>query len=259
MRIGVLGPLRVVADGRDTDVGGARLRVLLTRLALGVGDVVPPPALTEALWPYEGPAKPDSALHSLISRLRRALPEPTVLRSEPTGYRLALPADSVDAVRFERLAAQGHRALQAGHREDAADLLRVALGLWRGPPLTDIAHLPFAGAAAARLERVRLRVREDLFAAELGSPEADAGTRVVELEKLVADHPLRERLRELLIATLAADGRQAEALTVHEDYRRLLAEKVGTDPGPRLRELHLRLLRGAPAPGGPPVRRPHNP
>ncbi|GAB3708868.1 AfsR/SARP family transcriptional regulator [Nocardiopsis nanhaiensis] len=247
MRIGVLGTLRVVADGRDTDVGGVRLRVLLTRLALGVGDTIPPTALTEALWPYESPAKPDSALYSLVSRLRRVLPEPTVVRSEPAGYRLALPADSVDAVRFEHLVAHGRRALRVGQREEAVDLLRMALDLWRGPPLTDTAHLPFAGAAAVRLERVRLGAREDLFAAELGLPEADAGTRVVELEKLVADHPLRERLRELLIAALTADGRREEALLVHENYRRLLAEKLGADPGPRLRELHLRLLRDDPA------------
>ena len=251
MRIGVLGPLRVVADGQEAGIGGARLRVLLTRLVLGVGETVPPTALTEALWPEEGPAHPDTALHSLATRLRRTLPEPRALRSEPDGYRLALPPEAIDAVRFERLAAGGRRALKDGPPEAAARLLRDALGLWRGPPLADTAHLPFAAPAVNRLERLRLGVREDLLTAELTSPDTvEYKSHVVELEQLVADHPLRERLRELLVVALAADGRRAEALAEHEEYRRLLAARLGTVPGKHMRELHRRLLRGeGPRPG----------
>lgn len=245
MRIGVIGPLRVVADGQESGIGGARLRVLLTRLALGVGGVVPPTALSEALWPEGGPAHPDTALHSLATRLRRTLPEPRALRSEPGGYRLALPPEAVDAVRFEHLAVQGRGALRDGEPEDAVERLRAALGLWRGAPLADTAHLPFAASAVIRLERIRLGVREDLLAAELAFPGAvEHKVHVVELEQLVADHPLRERPRELLVVALAADGRRAEALAEHEEYRRLLAAQLGTVPGPRMRELHQRLLRG---------------
>ncbi|GAA1099719.1 AfsR/SARP family transcriptional regulator [Nocardiopsis metallicus] len=253
MRIGVLGPLRVVADGRETGIGGARLRVLLTRLALGVGGVVSPTALSEALWPEGGPAHPHTALHSLATRLRRTLPEPHALRSEPEGYRLALPPEAVDAARFERLAVQGRGALRDGHPEDAAQRLREALSLWRGAPLADTAHLPFAVPAVARLERIRLGVREDLVAAELGSSDAtERKVHLAELEELIADHPLRERLRELLVAVLAADGRRGEALTAHEEYRRLLAAQLGTVPGKSMRALHQRLLGGrgdGPSPG----------
>lgn len=258
MRIGVLGPLRVVADGQEVGIGGARLRVLLTRLTLGVGGVVPPTALSEALWPEDGPAHPDTALHSLATRLRRTLPEPRALRSEPEGYRLALPPEAVDAVRFERLAVQGRRALWDGCPEDAAERLRAALGLWRGAPLADTAHLPFAAPAVTRLERIRLGVREDLLSAELGFPGMEDNTEhkahLAELEELIADHPLRERLRELLVRVLAADGRRVEALAAHEEYRRLLAARLGTVPGPGMRELRHRLLRGAGAPAAAPGR-----
>lgn len=245
MRIGVLGPLRVIADGQETGIGGDRLRVLLTRLALGVGGVVSPKALSEALWPEGGPARPDTALHSLATRLRRTLPEPHALRSEPGGYRLALPPEAIDAVRFERLAIQGRGALRDGHSEDAAERLREALALWRGAPLADTAHLPFAAPAIIRLERIRLGVREDLLTAELGSSDAtERKFHLAEIEELIADHPLRERLRELLVAALAADGRRSEALTAHDEYRRLLAAQLGTVPGKRMRALHQRLLGG---------------
>lgn len=255
MRIGVLGPLRVVADGRESGIGGARLRALLTRLALGVGGAIPPTVLSEALWPEGGPAHPDMALHSLATRLRRTLPEPRALRSEPEGYRLALPPEAIDAVRFERLAVQGRRDLRDGQPEDAADRLRGALGLWRGAPLAHTAHLSFTAPAITRLERIRLCVREDLIAAELASPgTVEHKVHVVELEQLVADHPLRERLRELLILVLVADGRRAEALAEHEEYRRLLAAQLGTVPGARMRELHQRLLRGDGAPAAAPGR-----
>lgn len=243
MRIGVLGPLLVVADGRETRIGGPRLRVLLTRLALGVGGVVSPSALGEALWPQGGPARPDTALHSLATRLRRSLPEPHALRSEPGGYRLALPPETVDAVRFERLAVQGRGALRGKDSEEAAERLREALALWRGAPLADTAHLPFAVPAVHRLERIRLGAREDLVAAELGSSDATGRkAHLVELEELIADHPLRERPRELLVAALAADHRRSEALTAYEEYRRLLAVQLGTVPGKGMRALHQRLL-----------------
>ena len=246
MRIGVLGPLRVVADGQEIGIGGARLRVLLTRLALAVGGVVSPTALSEALWPEGGPAHPDTALHSLATRLRRTLPEPRALRSEPEGYRLALPPEAVDAVRFERLAVQGRRVLRDGHPEEAAERFRTALDLWRGAPLADTAHLPFAAPAITRLEQLRLGVREDLLAAELSSVGAGGHKDLLtELAGLIADHPLRERLRELLVHTLAAEGRRAEALAAHEEYRRLLSAQLGTVPGSRMRELHRQLLDGA--------------
>jgi predicted ATPase/DNA-binding SARP family transcriptional activator len=242
MRIGVLGPLEVSADGKAVDVGGFRLRALLIRLALDPGSVVTPRALAEALWPDGGPDNPAPALHSLVSRLRRALPGREVLRSEPAGYRLDLPADSVDAACFERLAGQGRRSLRAGHPDAALRQLTQALALWRGDPLADVAALPYAAAAAVRLEEVRLGAIEDRLEAELATGPVRPAS-LPELDRLIAAHPLRERLRGLHVRMLDADGRQAEALAAFEAYRKLLADELGADPGPELRELHLKVLR----------------
>ncbi|WP_280270104.1 BTAD domain-containing putative transcriptional regulator [Nocardia wallacei] len=244
MRIEVLGPLRVVADDRGVVVGGVRSRALLIRLALEAGRVVSARTLVESVWPENVPAHPDAALHSLVARLRRSLPESSVLRAETAGYRLDIPVDAVDALRFERLAAEGRRALGAGHHGAAQDLLAEALGLWRGEALADVAHLPFAAAVAARLDDLRLAAAEDRIEALLSGSSPERALLPVELNELIAANPLRERLRGLLIRALAMSGRQTEALSAYEDYRAVLAEHLGTDPGPELRELHLRMLRG---------------
>ncbi|OQS17459.1 AfsR/SARP family transcriptional regulator [Nocardia donostiensis] len=244
MRIEVLGPLRVVADGRSVGVGGVRSRALLIRLALEAGRVVSTRTLVESVWPEDIPDHPDAALHSLVARLRRALPESAMLLAESAGYRLDVPAETVDAVRFERLAEEGRQALGAGHRGAAQELLTEALGLWRGEPLADVAHLPFAAAVAARLDELRLTATEDRIEAVLSGSSPERALLSVELSQLIAANPLRERLRGLLIRALVANGRQAEALSAYEDYRSVLATQLGTDPGPELRELHMRMLRG---------------
>ncbi|MFC4377745.1 BTAD domain-containing putative transcriptional regulator [Nocardia halotolerans] len=244
MHIEVLGPLRVVADGRIVGVGGVRSRALLIRLALDAGRVVSARTLVESVWPEDVPDHPDAALHSLVARLRRALPDAATLVAGAAGYRLDVPDEAVDAVRFERLAEQGRRALGAGSHGAAQELLTEALGLWRGEPLADVAHLPFAVAVATRLDELRLAATEDRIEAILSGSSPQRALLPVELNQLSAAHPLRERLRGLLIRALIADGRQTEALSVYEDYRTVLATQLGTDPGPELRELHLRILRG---------------
>ncbi|WP_280462149.1 BTAD domain-containing putative transcriptional regulator [Nocardia carnea] len=244
MRIEILGPLRVVADDRSIGVGGVRSRALLIRLALDAGRVVSARTLMETVWPEDIPDHPDAALHSLVARLRRALPESTMLRAGKAGYRLDVPAEAVDAVRFERLAEEGRRALGAGRHGAAQELLTEALGLWRGEPLADIARLPFATAVAARLDELRLAATEDRMEAVLNGSSPERSLLPVELNQLVAANPLRERLRVLLLRALVADGRQAEALSAYEDYRTVLATQLGTDPGSELRELHMRILRG---------------
>ncbi|MBF6134162.1 AfsR/SARP family transcriptional regulator [Nocardia otitidiscaviarum] len=243
MRVDVLGPLRVEVDGRTVAVGGARLRALVTRLALDAGRVVGAAALVEALWADGVPEHPAAALQSAVSRLRRTLPE-AVVCAEAGGYRLDIPADTVDVVRFETLAGEGRRALRAGRAEAAEELLTRALALWRGEPLADVARLPFATAPIARLAELRRQAVEDRVEARLG--RADPALLSAELRELVAADPLRERPRVLLIRTLAYGGRQAEALAAYEAYRAVLAEELGVDPPPELRELHLRLLRGDP-------------
>ncbi|WP_277751101.1 BTAD domain-containing putative transcriptional regulator [Streptomyces hoynatensis] len=251
MQVGILGPLQVgPTQGRPLAIGGARLRALLIRLALDAGCPVRVEALADAVWGEAVPADQANALQSLVSRLRRALPRPDVIVSEPGGYRLAVPPEAVDAFRFEQLAAQGHRALAAGEAAQAAGLLREALALWRGPALADAGETAYALAPAARLEELRLTAREDLYEAELALGRA--AEVVAEVEELVAAQPLRERPRGLLMRTRYAAGRHAEALAAYEEYRGLLAEELGTDPSPALRELHLALLRATP-PGPAPA------
>ncbi|MGW0179143.1 AfsR/SARP family transcriptional regulator [Nocardia sp. NPDC003345] len=245
MRIEVLGPLRVVADDRSVHVGGARSRALLIRLALEAGRVVSARTLTESVWPEDIPDHPDAALHSLVARLRRALPDPSILLARAAGYLLDVPADAVDALCFERLAEEGRRALGAGRHDVVDELLTEALALWRGEPLTDIAHLPFAAAAAARLDDLRVTTTEDRIEAKLAGVSPERALLSMELNQLIAANPLRERLRGLFIRALIASGRETEALAAYEDHRRVLAEQLGTDPGPDLRELHMRILRGA--------------
>ncbi|MFI6291161.1 BTAD domain-containing putative transcriptional regulator [Nonomuraea sp. NPDC050790] len=240
MRVGVLGPLEVTDEGANVEVGGARLRALLIRLALDAGRVVAVESLIAALWPQDGPADPVHSLHSLVSRLRRALPVP--VRQIPGGYVLDLPPDAVDALRFERLTRQGREALRADDPETAAQRLRAALALWRGDPLTDVAETPYALAAAARLHELRLTAAEDRAAAELRLG-GDRSGLVAELEEHLAAHPLRERLQVLLIQALRATGRRAEALAAFESFRVRLADELGADPGPELKDLHLALLR----------------
>ncbi|WP_238006055.1 BTAD domain-containing putative transcriptional regulator [Dactylosporangium sp. AC04546] len=238
MRVGLLGPLTVEAGGRPVEVGGARLRTLLVRLAVEPGRLVPVDQLADALWPANPPTDPANAVQSLVSRLRKALGDPDALVSVPGGYRL--DAGEVDAARFERLTAEGRRALRAGDHPAAAHLLREALALWRGPALADVTGAPFAEPLTARWEELRLTATEDL---------AEAGGEVPELQELVAAHPLRERLVAVLISRLHADGRQAEALAAFEECRRRLADELGVDPSPALREAHLAVLRAQrPAP-----------
>ncbi|MET8340669.1 BTAD domain-containing putative transcriptional regulator [Streptosporangium canum] len=242
MRVAVLGPVQVSADdGTPIDVGGARLRGLLARLALSAGQVVQAESLVDALWGEHPPAGAAKALHALVYRLRKALGSVAV-ESVATGYRLRVRAEDVDANRFEDLAARGHRELAADRPDRAAALLGEALALWRGPALAEVLDAPFSGTAAARLEALRIAAAEDRF---------DAGLRLghhtdilADLEAASAEHPLRERLAALRMRALHAAGRQADALGVFEQVRSTLADQLGIDPSEELRTTRLAVLRG---------------
>ncbi len=245
MRIGVLGPLEVTHQGHPVEIGGARLRALLVRLAVDAGRTVPVDSLVEELWPRESPGL--NTLQSLVSRLRRSVPDPAAVQSVPGGYRLAVEPDDVDAHRFERLARQGALALARGDHQGAATTLAEALGLWRGPPLPELAGSPKAEGIALRLQVLRLQAVEDRLEAELGLGHHAAVA--AELEPLTAANPLRERLRALQMRALYGTGRQAEALAVFDDVRHQLADELGVDPSPQLAETHLAVLRADPALG----------
>jgi predicted ATPase/DNA-binding SARP family transcriptional activator/tetratricopeptide (TPR) repeat protein len=244
MRVGILGPLEVSSGGRPVEVGGARLRVLLLRLAVAVPRVVTVEELADALWPDEKPADQGNAVRTLVSRLRRSLPDPSTLQSAQGGYRLAIPADAVDALEFDQLAKNARRELAQGNAVDAARQLRAALALWRGPALADAARAGFAVGYVAGLDEARLAAVEDCAAAELLCGQHEH--LVAELSEVATRHPLRERIQVLLLKALCAQGRHAEALAAYEEVRGRLADELGADPGPDLREVHRAILQGAP-------------
>ncbi|EOD65339.1 BTAD domain-containing putative transcriptional regulator [Amycolatopsis vancoresmycina] len=233
MQIGILGPFEVrTDDGALAEIPGARLRGLLVALALEPGQVVPKGTLVDWIWGEHPPAEAPNALQRLVSRLRKALPEGAV-DSRPTGYRLVVAPDDVDAVRFERLVGQART-------DGDPRRLREALALWRGPAVQDV-DLPESaafGAAVTRLEGLRLAALEDRFDGEVGAE------LVTELTDLVAANPMRERLVAALMRALVANGRDTDALLVYERTRETLADTLGVDPSPELAEVHVALLRG---------------
>ncbi|MET9666523.1 AfsR/SARP family transcriptional regulator [Streptomyces sp. NPDC006475] len=253
-RYHVLGPTQVLRpDGTEARLGGARLRALLTALAAGGGRAVSPAELSAQLWEddEQRPADAPAALQALVGRLRRTLGAPSV-DLLPGGYRLAAVRDDIDLFRFERLAAQGAAALDAGHAEEAAAVLDEALALWRGPALADLPGRE-SDPLAVRAERRRTEARRARIAADIALGRAAAV--LPELAPLAAESPLDEPLQALHIRALAATGRTAQALQEYEGVRVRIAKQLGADPGPELRTLHSRLLSGDARPS-PPAARP---
>ncbi|MFI7543218.1 BTAD domain-containing putative transcriptional regulator [Actinoplanes sp. NPDC049599] len=241
MHIGMLGPFEVrTENGSLADVPGARLRGLLIALALEPGRVVGRDTLVDWIWGEQPPADAANALHRLVSRLRKVLPEGSI-EGQTDGYRLMVAPDAVDAVRFARLLTAGQVRDDAPRR---ARLLREALALWRGAAMQDV-RLPDSAAfeaAVTRLEGLRLAALEDRFDAETGL--GHAAELVTELTDLVAAYPLRERLVAALMRALVAAGRDNEALLAYQRTRAALADTLGADPSPELSALHVALLRG---------------
>ncbi|MEO3803134.1 BTAD domain-containing putative transcriptional regulator [Nonomuraea sp. B1E8] len=216
--------------------------MVLARLALEPGRVVPAETLIDGLWGADPPGEAANALQALVSRLRKALRGVGGLESRAGGYRLVAGGRDVDAHRFEELAGRGRRELAADRPQAASVTLGEALGLWQGAALAELSDVPFAEAAASRLEELRVAAVEDRFEAEvrLGRHEEV----LADLEAAGVRHPLRERLAVLRMRALYATGRQSEALAVYEEMRAGLAEQLGVDPSRDLREAHLAVLRG---------------
>ncbi|KES07384.1 regulator [Streptomyces toyocaensis] len=245
VRYRILGTTQALGpDGTVVPVGGARLRALLTVLALRPGRTVPVGLLVDEVWDGDPPADATGALQALVGRLRRVI-GPDAVASVDGGYRLTAGPDDIDLHRFERLAGEGLRALADGDAAKAAAVLDDALALWRGGPA--LAGLPDRTAEAARVETRHLDVLRARHTAALAL--GDAERSLPELTALCGDHPLDEPLQALRLRALRATGRTAEALAAYEDVRRLLADRLGSDPGTGLRALHAELLRPEPAPG----------
>ena len=250
MQFRILGPLEVVERDVVRPLGGAKQRAVLAILLLHRGELLSGERLVDELWGERPPATAGKTLQGYIYRLRKALGE-DVLRTRGRRYVLTVAPAQLDLDRFERLSGEGREALSAGDPAAAAERLRSALALWRGPPLADFAYEPFAQVEIARLEEVRLATLEDRIEADLKL--CRHCQLVPELQALVREHPLRERLRGQLMLALYRSGRQAHALEVYRETRRVLIEQLGIEPGQELQDLEAAILRHDPvldAPAG---------
>jgi DNA-binding SARP family transcriptional activator len=237
----ILGPLEIVEKGRPLPLGGSRQRTLLVLLLTHANEIVSTDRLIEELWVGHPPKSALNALQFHISQLRKTIaPSQAIVTQEP-GYLIRLGPDDLDLFRFERLVADA----QQSPPELAARLLRDALGLWRGPPLANLGHDWRGDAEILRLEELRTLALELRIEADLA--RGRQAELVAELEALVREHPLRERLRAALMRALYASGRQAEALDVYRETRRTLVEELGIEPSPALQELEAAILRQDPA------------
>jgi DNA-binding SARP family transcriptional activator/tetratricopeptide (TPR) repeat protein len=243
MEIRVFGPLEASVDGRPVPLGGAKPRALFAMLALDAGSVVSVERLIVGLWGERPPATATKLVQLYVSQLRRALAaggDGGLIVTRGRGYELRVDPDAVDAARFELLVARGSP--------------REALGLWRGPPLDDLADEPFAAAEIRRLEDLRLAALELAIERDL-----DAGRHrdvVGELDSLVAAEPLRERLHAQRMLALYRCGRQADALDAYRQARAGLVDAIGVEPGPELRRLQEAILVQDPALEAPPAASP---
>jgi YVTN family beta-propeller protein len=239
MEFRILGPVEVWEDGRPVSLGRGKQRAVLALLLLNANQVVSSDRLIDQLWNGEPPATAATALHGHISGLRKAL-GPGVIATRPPGYVLEIEPEQVDLGRFERLRGEARSALERGDPSTSADKLREALALWRGEPFADIGLEPSIQAEAARLGDLRLAALEDRIEADLAAGRS--AELVDELQRLVATHPLRERLWGQLMLSLYRSGRQADALDAYRRARQRLVSELGLEPGPALRDLERRIL-----------------
>lgn len=251
--LGILGPLRLGGPAGDVRLGGDRPRRLLAILAVHANEVVSVDRLTEAVWSSAAPRSARENLQTYVWSLRRAIKASGArgiqIAAEPPGYVLRIEPAELDWLLFTELAGAAEECA-ARDPARAGELLREALGQWRGEVLADVGEdLPvlrprLTAMAEARLSAIELRIRADL---DCGRSRESAA----ELSELVVEHPLRERMRALQMLALHRSGRQADALAVFHQLRAQLAEELGVDPGPEVREVYQAILRADPAIDGP--------
>jgi YVTN family beta-propeller protein len=252
----ILGSFEVWVGDRLVGLGGEKPRALLAILLLHRNEVVSADRLIDDLWGESPPESAARTVQAYVSRLRKAFDlngasasaEPglgtaangRVLLTRERGYLLEVAPGQLDLERFRELAERGRDALAAGNPDEAATVLREALGMWRGPPLSEFAYEPFAQGVIAQLEELHLAAVEDRVEADLAVGRARE--LVGELRDLVGRHPLRERVRGQLMLALYRSGRQAEALEAYQQFRRSLSEELGLEPGPAIQRLELSIL-----------------
>ena len=244
MEFNILGPLEVRGTDGSIPLGGAKPRAVLAVLLLNPNEPVSAERLALALWGADAPTGSVKTVQVHVSRLRKSLGDGDAVTRTAAGYRLRVRPGERDVERFDELVARGRRELAAGRPEAAAELLREALGLWRGAPLGDLADEPFASGEVRGLEEARIaalacRVEADVAAGR----HAEV---IGELRGLVAEHPTHEGFAAQLMLALYRCGRQAEALDAYQDARERLVGELGVEPGPELRDLQEAILRHDP-------------
>jgi YVTN family beta-propeller protein len=243
----ILGPLAVVHGGRPVRVGAAKEHAVLAVLLLHPGEVVSRERLIDELWGESPPPTAAKAVNVYVSQLRKALAVNGVdpIATRAGGYAIEVAPNGLDATRFEELVDEARACVAAGDVEAAADMLRAGLALWRGPALAGVALESFARNEVDRLEELRLGALLDRIDCDLalGRDESVVG----ELEVLVAQHPLRERLRAQHMLALYRCGRQADALRAYQDARTTLVDELGLEPSPALQRLERGILNHDPA------------
>lgn len=240
----VLGPVDVLVGGRSVPMGGSARRLLALLLATP-GRVVSISSIVDGLWGDQPPAGAEAAIQSYVSRLRRALTEAgldaaRLVVTRPPGYVLAVDPAVVDASRFAELVGEAHHALTINQPIVARERVELAMSLWRGDPMSEVGDPPYVTRERDRLTEACVDAAELRLAARLASGATDE--LVGEIEQLVADHPLRERLWEALITAHYRAGRQADALDAYQRARTVLAADLGVEPGPQLRRLQRAVL-----------------
>ncbi|MFG1687836.1 BTAD domain-containing putative transcriptional regulator [Nonomuraea sp. NPDC049269] len=260
MKVGLLGPLEIIADdGAAVELPGRKPRVLMAVLACRANRPVSPEVLVDSLWGPTPPRQAEASLRVYVHHLRRAVGTARIDR-RTEGYVLRLAPDEFDVDRFRALVTEGRRAVSAEEPVRAGELFHAALDLWRGPALAGLQSAPVLAADAASMEELRLQTLEQRFEVELALGRHDG--IVAELRGLISQHPLRETFPGQLMRALAAGGRSAEAAAAFEATRVVLADELGLEPSPQLRQLHLSILRddstlqaaaeiGAPVPSRP--------
>ena len=240
----ILGPLEALDGPRPVALGGRRRRAVLAALLLHANETMSSERLIDELWGESAPANALKTLQVNVSRLRHALPEDVIV-TRGHGYELRAEDEELDARRFERLLEEGRAELAAERPEHALDALERALSLWRGAPLADLAYEPFAQAEIARLSDLRVAADEQLVDAKLAlGRHAEV---IGPLERMVEEHPYRERVRAQLMLALYRTDRQADALQAYQDARRQLVDELGIEPGERLRDLEAAVLAQDPS------------
>jgi ABC-type transport system substrate-binding protein/DNA-binding SARP family transcriptional activator len=241
LKLQLLGPVEATIDGRPVPLGPKKQRGLLALLALHANETVSVDRLVDALWGDRPPASARKMVQLYVSQLRRVLAADSAqIVTQGRGYELRIDPAAVDAASFER-----HVEEAAGVRAVPNEAARRALTLWQGAPLADVANEPFAAAEIRRLEELRLRAAELAIDDDLALGKGQEA--LAKLERLIEDHPLRERLYAQRMLALYRTGRQAEALESYSAARQRLVEEAGVEPGNELRDLQARMLRQDPS------------